>query len=102
MDNLEVPKTSMNRPVFVISALLIVCFSIYGSAFNEHASASFLSVQKFLVGNFGWFYIGVVALFFCSFFTWRSVVMALFDLAPTIQNQIIPTLLGSQCSSVQA
>ena len=56
MDNLEVPKTSMNRPVFVISALLIVCFSIYGSAFNEHASASFLSVQKFLVGNFGWFY----------------------------------------------
>ena len=64
MDNLEVPKTSMNRPVFVISALLIVCFSIYGSAFNEHASASFLSVQKFLVGNFGWFYIGVVALFF--------------------------------------
>ena len=64
MDNFEDSKTSMNRPVFVISALLIVCFSIYGSAFNEHASASFLSVQKFLVGNFGWFYMGVVALFF--------------------------------------
>ena len=64
MDDLEVPNTSMNRPVFVISALLIICFSIYGSAFNEHASASFLSVQKLLVENFGWFYMAVVALFF--------------------------------------
>ena len=64
MDDLEVPNASMNRPVFVISALLIVCFSIYGSAFNEHAAASFLSVQKLLVENFGWFYMAVVALFF--------------------------------------
>ena len=64
MDDLEVPNTSMNKPVFVISALLIICFSIYGSAFNEHAAASFLSVQKLLVENFGWFYMAVVALFF--------------------------------------
>tara|TARA_S200000501_G_scaffold243691_1_gene228156 strand:- start:511 stop:2043 length:1533 start_codon:yes stop_codon:yes gene_type:complete len=64
MDDLEAPGTSMNRPVFLISALLIICFSIYGSVFNEHASASFLSIQKFLVENFGWFYMGVVALFF--------------------------------------
>ena len=64
MDDLEAPSTSMNRPVFLISALLIICFSIYGSVFNEHASASFLSIQKFLVENFGWFYMGVVALFF--------------------------------------
>ena len=64
MDDLEVPNTSMNKPVFVISALLIICFSIYGSAFNEHAAASFLSVQKLLVENFGWFYMAAVALFF--------------------------------------
>ncbi|MFL2503544.1 MAG: BCCT family transporter [Candidatus Azotimanducaceae bacterium] len=64
MDDLEVPNTGINRPVFGISALLIVCFSIYGSAFNEHAAASFLSVQKLLVENFGWFYMAVVALFF--------------------------------------
>jgi len=64
MDDLEAPSASMNRPVFLISALLIICFSIYGSVFNEHASASFLSIQKFLVENFGWFYMGVVALFF--------------------------------------
>ena len=64
MDVLEASNKSMNRPVFVISALLIICFSIYGAAFNEHASVSFLSVQKFLVENFGWFYMGVVVLFF--------------------------------------
>ena len=64
MDDLEVPNTGINRPVFGISVLLIVCFSIYGSAFNEHAAASFLSVQKLLVENFGWFYMAVVALFF--------------------------------------
>ena len=54
----------MNKPVFYISALLILCFSVYGAAFNEHASGSFLSLQGFLVTNFGWFYMSVVALFF--------------------------------------
>ena len=54
----------MNKAVFFISALLIICFSFYGTAFNEHASSSFLSLQGFLVTNFGWFYMGVVALFF--------------------------------------
>ena len=54
----------MNKPVFYISALLIICFSVYGAAFNEHASDFFLSLQGFLVTNFGWFYMGVVALFF--------------------------------------
>ena len=54
----------MNKPVFYISAILIICFSVYGAAFNEHASDFFLSLQGFLVTNFGWFYMGVVALFF--------------------------------------
>ena len=54
----------INRPVFLTSAFLIIIFSIYGAAFSEQASRSFQGVQSFLVTNFGWFYMGVVAVFF--------------------------------------
>ncbi|MBA59286.1 MAG: choline transporter [Gammaproteobacteria bacterium] len=54
----------INRPVFLSSAFLIIIFSIYGAAFSEQAASSFEGVQSFLVTNFGWFYMGVVAVFF--------------------------------------
>ena len=62
------PDTSVrgliNRPVFLISAGLIVVFCIYGGVFSAHAAATFTSLQSWLITNFGWFYMGVVAIFF--------------------------------------
>ena len=55
---------SINPPVFFISAFLIICFSLYGGVFNEHAATTFAAVETWLVTNMGWFYMVVVALFF--------------------------------------
>ncbi len=54
----------INRPVFFISAGLIILFCIYGGVFSNQAATTFTAVQSWLVTNFGWFYMGVVALFF--------------------------------------
>jgi len=59
------PEQTFSRPVFLISAGLIILFSLYGGIFSEHAAATFASVQTWLVTNVGWFYITVVAWFFC-------------------------------------
>ena len=55
---------TMHKPVFFTSALLIIFFSFYGGAFSEHAAATFATIQSWLVTYMGWFYMGVVALFF--------------------------------------
>lgn len=57
-------ESLINRPVFFISAGLIILFSIYGGVFSEHAANTFSAVQSWLIINVGWFYMGVVALFF--------------------------------------
>ncbi|MEX2468664.1 MAG: choline BCCT transporter BetT [Pseudohongiellaceae bacterium] len=57
-------RDMINRPVFLISAGLIVLFCIYGSVFSEHAAVTFSTLQTWLVVNVGWFYMGVVAVFF--------------------------------------
>ena len=56
--------SSINPPVFFISAFLIVCFSFYGGVFNDHAAKTFAAAETWLVTNMGWFYMVVVALFF--------------------------------------
>ena len=66
---IETPKSrkllgTMHKPVFFTSALLIIFFSFYGGAFSEHAAATFATIQSWLVTYMGWFYMGVVALFF--------------------------------------
>ena len=53
-----------HKPVFLSSAFLIILFSLYGGAFSDHAAATFASIQSWLVTYVGWFYMGVVALFF--------------------------------------
>ena len=55
---------TIHKPVFFTSAGLITFFSFYGGAFNEHAAATFASVQYWLVTYKGWLYMSVVALFF--------------------------------------
>jgi choline/glycine/proline betaine transport protein len=52
------------RPVFFISAGLIVLVCIYGAGFSEHAAVTFNSTQRWLVTNFGWFYMACIAFFF--------------------------------------
>jgi choline/glycine/proline betaine transport protein len=60
----ETEQSMINKPVFYISAALIILFSVYGGGFSEHAAGTFASVQSWLITNVGWFYMGVVALFF--------------------------------------
>lgn len=55
---------AVNRPVFFISAGLIIAFSLYGGLASESAALTFSAVQSWLVTNLGWFYMGVVAIFF--------------------------------------
>ena len=55
---------TINRPVFLCSAGLILLFSIYGAGFSVQAANTFSTLQSWLVINFGWFYIAVVAFFF--------------------------------------
>ncbi|MFT4817244.1 MAG: choline/glycine/proline betaine transport protein [Pseudohongiellaceae bacterium] len=55
---------SVCRPVFFISAGLIVLVCIYGVGFSEHAAVTFSAIQKWLVTNFGWFYMVSIAFFF--------------------------------------
>lgn len=52
------------RPVFFISAGLIVLVCIYGAGSSEHAAVSFSAIQDWLVTNFGWFYMVSIAFFF--------------------------------------
>ena len=47
---------SVCRPVFFISAGLIVLVCAYGVGFSEHAAVTFSAIQNWLVTNFGWFY----------------------------------------------
>ena len=55
---------SVCRPVFFISAGLIVLVCVYGVGFSEHAAVTFSAIQKWLVTNFGWFYMVSIAFFF--------------------------------------
>ncbi|MBT7225764.1 MAG: choline BCCT transporter BetT [Gammaproteobacteria bacterium] len=52
------------RPVFFISAGLILLVCLYGAGFSEHAAVTFSSTQRWLVTNFGWFYMASIAFFF--------------------------------------
>jgi len=52
------------RPVFFISAGLILLVCLYGAGFSEHAAGTFSSTQRWLVTNFGWFYMASIAFFF--------------------------------------
>ncbi len=56
--------TSICRPVFFISAGLIVLVCVYGAGFSDHAMVTFSSIQSWLVTNFGWFYMASIAFFF--------------------------------------
>ncbi len=55
---------SISKPVFFISAGLIVLVCVYGAGFSEHAAVTFSAVQNWLVTNFGWFYMASIAFFF--------------------------------------
>lgn len=60
----EEPESTLNKPVFFISAGLIVAVCLYGALFSEHASLVFSDLQSWLLTNLGWLYMGSVAGFF--------------------------------------
>ncbi|MFK7865434.1 MAG: BCCT family transporter [Pseudohongiellaceae bacterium] len=55
---------SVCKPVFFISAALIVLVCVYGAGFSEHAAVTFNGIQRWLTVNFGWFYMSTIAFFF--------------------------------------
>ncbi|PYE86083.1 BCCT family transporter [Pseudoroseicyclus aestuarii] len=52
----------VNRPVFIVSAGLIISFIIFGALFNDLANEVFVGTQNFLAGEFGWAMIIIVNL----------------------------------------
>ncbi|MCH9855405.1 BCCT family transporter [Gammaproteobacteria bacterium] len=60
----EEPESTLNKPVFFISAGLIIAVCLYGALFSDHASLVFSDLQSWLLTNLGWLYMGSVAGFF--------------------------------------
>lgn len=50
-------------PVFLISAVVIIAFIIFGAAFTETAKGVFMDVQSWISSTFGWFYIISASIF---------------------------------------
>ncbi|WP_198331285.1 BCCT family transporter [Psychrobacter aquimaris] len=73
MDHVKVgrlgPFPRVSKPVFIISALLIVGFIIFGAFFTETAGALFSFLQSFITNKFGWLFIILVnlALLLCIY-----------------------------------
>jgi len=44
----------VNRPVFLVSAMLIVAFIVFGAIFSDFANTVFTGVQGWLTGYLGW------------------------------------------------
>ena len=55
------PRMQVNRPVFFVSAALILAFVLFGSLFPEQAGRLFAAVQAIIIIDFGWFYVLAVA-----------------------------------------
>lgn len=64
-------RDTMNPPVFLGSAGLILAFVLYGTIMPEQAGETFGRVQGFLVHYFGWFYI-LAASVILVFVIWLS------------------------------
>lgn len=59
--DLESTPSTLNPPVFWISALLLLLLVIYASVFHESAQALFSVIQDWIITNVSWFYILAVA-----------------------------------------
>ena len=60
----ESQESTLNKPVFFISAALIIAVCFYGALFSRHANITFSNLQSWLLTNMGWLYMGSVAGFF--------------------------------------
>ena len=73
MDHVKVgrlgPFPRVSKPVFIISAILILGFIIFGAAFTEQAGEVFGAMQGFITHKFGWLFVILVniALIFCLY-----------------------------------
>ncbi|GAB6390089.1 BCCT family transporter [Stutzerimonas marianensis] len=55
-------SSTLNPPVFIGSAVLIIALVIYSVAFSENAQALFSDVQAWIIANVSWLYIIAVAI----------------------------------------
>ncbi len=63
------PHLAINPPVFVTSALLLICFMAFGVFATEQAAAWFPRILQWVSSHFGWLYVSAVA-FFVGFTLW--------------------------------
>lgn len=66
MDSPAKPKSTLNPPVFYISAILILMLVLYAVVFQIEAQAQFDHIQRWINTNASWFYILSVALILIS------------------------------------
>ena len=65
-------RETMNPPVFLGSAGLILVFVLYGAGFSGQAEAHFSHAQGWLIDTFGWFYV-LAASAMLGFVLWLGV-----------------------------
>lgn len=91
-----------NPRVFIVSAVLILGFVVFGAIFTDAAARLFETIQTFITGQLGWFYILVVnvLLVFClwvGFSRYGSI-----RLGPETRVPSTAIYRGSRCCSVPA
>ncbi len=59
---MEANKSSLNKPVFFTSAILIIALVLYSSLLQEQAQSQFEVVQNWILDKASWFYVLTVAL----------------------------------------
>ena len=59
---MEASSSSLNRPVFFGSALLILALVLYSVLLPEHAQDQFAWLQSWIIDKASWFYVLTVAL----------------------------------------
>lgn len=77
-DKSKTPTSTINPPVFFISAGILIALAILVTIFQEGAQIAFGAVQGWILTNAGWFYILVVALIlltvvFCMFSRYGNI-----------------------------
>jgi hypothetical protein len=63
----ELHELDKTRQFIFISAFLIICFSLYGGVFNEHAATTFAAVRNVVGDEYGVVLYGRRRVIFCFY-----------------------------------
>ncbi|MCR3765820.1 BCCT family transporter, partial [Pseudomonas aeruginosa] len=66
METPNIPRSTLNPPVFFTSAALILALVLFTVLLREQAQSLFEQIQQWIIGNASWFYVLAVALILVS------------------------------------